>query len=209
MEEEKALEQHEIGRINYALEKERLNLRKKELEYGVDIRWRNLYRELSNARKAGDQSQVEVLTTQLQRLESNGLRPPEAYFQQLKKFADSSLILEAEFAKTMDEIASLEKQMSRYELELKTAGGSVERLELAEVVRIFPANQLSFFEQLGVYLSRWWEFLSDEPREANSEGGVFPAIFGTMAMTLLMSLAVVPFGVLAALYLRENAKAGF
>jgi len=59
-----------------------------------------------------------------------------------------------------------------------------------------------------IYLSRWWEFLSDEPREANSEGGVFPAIFGTVAMTLIMSLAVVPFGVLAALYLREYARGG-
>ena len=63
-------------------------------------------------------------------------------------------------------------------------------------------------QSLGVYLSRWWEFLSDGPREANSEGGVFPAIWGTVAMTLIMSLLVVPFGVLAALYLREYAKAG-
>ena len=60
----------------------------------------------------------------------------------------------------------------------------------------------------GVYASRWKEFLTAEPREANSEGGVFPAIVGTVVMTLLMSLAVVPFGVLAALYLREYARAG-
>ncbi|HSX82020.1 MAG TPA: phosphate ABC transporter permease PstA, partial [Candidatus Saccharimonadia bacterium] len=53
-----------------------------------------------------------------------------------------------------------------------------------------------------------WVFLSEEPREANTEGGVFPAIFGTFVMTLLMSLAVTPFGVLAALYLREYAKQG-
>jgi phosphate transport system permease protein len=50
--------------------------------------------------------------------------------------------------------------------------------------------------------------LSDEPREANTEGGVFPAIFGTFVMTLLMSLAVAPFGVLAAVYLREYARQG-
>jgi len=59
-----------------------------------------------------------------------------------------------------------------------------------------------------VYASRWWEFLSADPREANSEGGVYPAIVGTVIMTLLMSVLVVPFGVLAALYLREYAKAG-
>jgi phosphate transport system permease protein len=50
--------------------------------------------------------------------------------------------------------------------------------------------------------------LFDEPREANSEGGVFPASFGTVLMTLIMAVLVVPFGVLAALYLREYAKPG-
>jgi phosphate transport system permease protein len=62
--------------------------------------------------------------------------------------------------------------------------------------------------KLALYLSRWKEFLFDEPRASNNEGGVFPAIFGTVVMTLVMSLAVVPFGVLAALYLREYARAG-
>ena len=53
-----------------------------------------------------------------------------------------------------------------------------------------------------------WAFLTDEPRESNTEGGIFPAIFGTVMMMFLMSLAVVPLGVLAALYLREYAKQG-
>jgi phosphate transport system permease protein len=75
-------------------------------------------------------------------------------------------------------------------------------------VRAYPANRLGLGEKTGVYMSRWAEYMLDEPREANSEGGVFPAIFGTVAMTLIMSLLVVPFGVLAALYLREYAKAG-
>jgi phosphate transport system permease protein len=79
---------------------------------------------------------------------------------------------------------------------------------VADIVRGYPANRLPVAERLRVYASRWKEFLTAEPREANSEGGVFPAIVGTVIMTLLMSLAVVPFGVLAALYLREYAKAG-
>jgi len=62
--------------------------------------------------------------------------------------------------------------------------------------------------KLGLYLSRVWEFVSDDPRESNTEGGIFPAIFGTVMMVFLMSFAVVPLGVLAALYLREYAKQG-
>jgi phosphate transport system permease protein len=53
-----------------------------------------------------------------------------------------------------------------------------------------------------------WDFLSDDPREANTEGGIFPAIFGTVLMVLLMSMLVTPFGVIAAVYLREYAKQG-
>ena len=53
-----------------------------------------------------------------------------------------------------------------------------------------------------------WSVLSTEPREANTEGGIFPAIFGTVMMVIIMSIVVVPFGVLAALYLREYARQG-
>lgn len=77
-----------------------------------------------------------------------------------------------------------------------------------EIVRMFPANRLSVPGKFRVYAARWREFLLDEPREANTEGGIFPAIWGTVVMTLIMTLAVVPFGVIAALYLREYTRSG-
>ena len=105
-------------------------------------------------------------------------------------------------------IARLRSENARHALRVRTADGTEKTIAVEEVVRAYRANALSAGERLGVYLSRWGEFVADEPREANSEGGVWPAIFGTVVMTLVMSLAVVPFGVLAALYLREYAKAG-
>ncbi len=81
-------------------------------------------------------------------------------------------------------------------------------LGLDQIVRAYPANQLTLTRKAGIYLDRWWEFLTERPREANTEGGVLPPIVGTVTMTLLMCFLVVPFGVLAALYLREYAKAG-
>lgn len=53
-----------------------------------------------------------------------------------------------------------------------------------------------------------YHFIVDDPREANTEGGIFPAIFGTFIMTLLMSALVTPVGVIGATYLREYAKQG-
>jgi len=115
---------------------------------------------------------------------------------------------EAEYARLRARIAALDAENGRYALLLATADGVERRLPLADVVRVYPANRLGAAGRLRVYLSRWGEFLSAGPREANSEGGVFPAIFGTVMMTLLMSLAVLPLGVLAALYLREYARGG-
>ncbi|MGP1309213.1 MAG: phosphate ABC transporter permease PstA [Phycisphaerales bacterium] len=106
-------------------------------------------------------------------------------------------------------IDAINAENARYSIILETAQGQEKPIFVADIVRAFPPNQLSFGGKFGVYLSRWGEFLSADPREANSEGGVYPAIFGTVVMTLIMSLAVVPFGVLAALYLREYAKGGF
>lgn len=94
-------------------------------------------------------------------------------------------------------------------LVLKTVAGQTKEVPLASIVHAYPANRLSLREKFGIYAARWREFLTADPREANSEGGVFPAIFGTVTMTLLMTLGVVPFGVLAALYLREYAKNGW
>jgi len=106
------------------------------------------------------------------------------------------------------DIELLDAQNARYEMVMKTADGREATLPLADIVRAYPANRLSLREKFEVYFSRWWEFLSADPREANSEGGVWPAIVGTVIMTLIMSVLVVPFGILAALYLREYAKTG-
>lgn len=91
---------------------------------------------------------------------------------------------------------------------LVEVGGTEKTLPLSAIVRFYPANDLSLAEAAEIYLARWGEFLTDEPREANTEGGVLPAIFGTVTMTLLMVLLVAPIGVITALYLREYAKQG-
>lgn len=93
-------------------------------------------------------------------------------------------------------------------LRLRISDGTSHDIALADIVRAYPANQLGFGAKLALYFDRWGEFLTAEPREANSEGGVWPALFGTVVMTLGMTILVVPFGVMAALYLREYAQAG-
>jgi len=123
--------------------------------------------------------------------------------------------IEQELASLKTEYASLEEKLSqtmeeasRAKLTLRTAGGDEKELALLDVYRLYAANQLGTASRARIYASRLWEFLSGDPRESNTEGGIFPAIFGTVMMVLIMSIVAVPFGVLAALYLREYARQG-
>jgi phosphate transport system permease protein len=116
--------------------------------------------------------------------------------------------LQAEYDRHSTEVQAIRARDEQYRVTFTEIGGEQIDIPLSSIVRFFPANDLSFAEKLGIYFSRWWEYISDEPREANTEGGVFPAIFGTFAMTLIMVVFVAPFGVITALYLREYARQG-
>ncbi|RMH12147.1 MAG: ABC transporter permease subunit [Planctomycetota bacterium] len=83
-----------------------------------------------------------------------------------------------------------------------------EPMMLSQVVRVVEANRLGTRGKLGVYFDRWWEYLSTPPRDGTSAGGVFPVIVGTVTLTILLTISVVPLGVIAALYLREYARQG-
>jgi len=86
--------------------------------------------------------------------------------------------------------------------------GKEKELPLGQVVDVYFPNAMSILAKSGQYAAKVWEFVSDDPRESNTEGGVFPAIFGTVMMVFIMSLLVTPLGVLAAFYLREYARQG-
>lgn len=118
----------------------------------------------------------------------------------------------------LERIATLEREDERYRLEVvEPATGRFaparqiepdNPMRLSQIVRLVDANAMDVPGKVGVYLSRWWEFLAHSPREANTEGGVFPVIVGTVMLTLLLTFTVTPLGVIAALYLREYAPQG-
>jgi len=123
-----------------------------------------------------------------------------------------------EYDRVLEEIQVIEREDSRVRFVVNEVTNGrfapisqteiTEPMRLSQVVRMVPANRLSFGQRLGVYFSRWWEYLSTGPREANTEGGVFPVIVGTVLLTLMLTIFVTPLGVIAALYLREYATQG-
>ncbi|WP_298439865.1 phosphate ABC transporter permease PstA [uncultured Ferrimonas sp.] len=160
-----ALQRDDIGRINFQLEKLRLQQRKQVLD-GTD----------SAAALAQIEQQQQALQRQYQQQE-----------QQLLQYRQLA---------------------TRDQLLVQDMRGEQVVIPLAQVVQVHFPNRMSWYQKLNHWLHGVWRFVSEEPREANTEGGVYPAIFGTVFMVLLMAVIVTPFGVLAAVYLHEYAGKG-
>ncbi|MFH1114505.1 MAG: phosphate ABC transporter permease PstA [Pseudomonadota bacterium] len=187
---------------------ESLNWDKLRLQHKQAERRRKKIKEIERDRMGAINHSLERNRLRLKKIGMNHGTHGAAYL----KAQQDAKAGEEELRSLHDELsreASILKELdARFTITPSDVGGREIKLKISDMVRFYRANSLTFAEKLGIYLSRWWEFLTDEPREANTEGGVMPAIFGTLCMTVLMSLAVAPFGVIAALYLREYAKQG-
>jgi phosphate transport system permease protein len=134
---------------------------------------------------------------------------PEA--ERARRKAEIEQRLAADEARYETLAARLTQMRNRFQAEtlvMRTANGETKEMPVGTVVRALRPNDMGAFSKLRLYGSRFWEFVSADPRESNTEGGIFPAIFGTVMMVFMMSFAVAPLGVLAALYLREYARQG-
>ena len=116
--------------------------------------------------------------------------------------------LQAEFDPLAAQAGALRAQQIAHTLEYRVISGDERSLPVGHIVYFYYPNRINTIERARVFVHQLWDFLSGFPREANTEGGIFPAIFGTFVMTLIMSVAVMPFGVMAAIYLREYARQG-
>ena len=128
--------------------------------------------------------------------------------QDLKRVRERIRELQTAYDPLAAQALALREQQSDHRLLFRLATGEERSQAMGEFVHHFWPNRMSVFKKIGQFLHHVKEFLIAYPREATTEGGIFPSIFGTVVMTLLMSLAVTPFGVLAAIYLREYAKQG-
>jgi len=143
------------------------------------------------------------------RLKIKGLKLSEAENKEkLLELQEGIKVEEEKFKIEEQELSNLYTKLDKYTVKVDTVDGREKEFSAGAIVRAYRPNSMNSFSKVKLYLSKFWEFLSEDPREANTEGGVFPAIFGTVIMVLIMSVVVLPFGVLAALYLREYAKQG-
>ena len=150
---------------------------------------------------------IERIRLDQRRLQLDGRTPendPAAYAELDQRRKEQ----EAAYQGLRGELDLIKAELARDTVRVRTVDGSEVTLPLAKILDAYRPNAMNLLQKTGYFFHRLWKFVSEEPREANTEGGIFPAIFGTVLMVLLMSVVVMPFGVLAALYLREYARQG-
>ena len=116
--------------------------------------------------------------------------------------------LDVKYQGVRKKLATLLTQINRDSAKFEIMDGRQVEISLANIMSVLQPNTMTVFDKLSQYAHNFKNFILEDPREANTEGGVFPAIFGTVMMVILMSILVTPMGVIAALYLREYAKQG-
>jgi len=121
------------------------------------------------------------------------------YNAQSKQFSQQLSAAEAKLDDLRDKLA-------KQGLIAEDMTGQQVLIPLSHILDMWYPNQMSLFDKVTQWAKEMWKFLSSSPRESNSEGGVFPAMFGTVLLVLIMSVIVMPLGVVAAIYIHEYAK---
>lgn len=164
--------------------------------------------ELEKGRIGGISRELKELESEARRVKRELAGEPAAMEAKLKEIEAQRMAKEAPTAQLMAEAAKRREQLQATKFVYRIADGTEHRIPVGDIVHFHFPNEMGYFSKLGHFFHSVWAFLSQDPREANTEGGIFPAIFGTFVMTIIMSLLVTPLGVIAAIYLREYAHQG-
>jgi len=148
--------------------------------------------------------QLEMLRMERKKLVLERAETPEA----LAELSVEEARLTSQFNVYMAQLQTLNEAIKRDSARFQVMDAQVVELPLEEIIGGLKPNQMNVIEKTGRYVVAFWRFLTEDPREANTEGGVFPAIFGTIMMVIIMSIIVTPVGIVAAVYLREYASQG-
>jgi len=147
---------------------------------------------------------MERLRLEQRELQLDGVTDPAPYAE----IERQRQALESEYGELERELVALNETIRRDAVIMETSAGQEVELPFYTIIDAWKPNAMNIGQRLAHYFVKAWSFITDDPREANTEGGIFPAIFGTILMVLLMTVVVTPFGVVAGVYLKEYAKQG-
>ena len=165
---------------------------------------RDEIRDLEKSRIGSVNYRLERLRLKKRGLEIKG-RDDAASLAEIER---DRALLQKEYETLEQELGELYTRLRSDAVIVTTVDGQELEFPMSAIVDAYRPNQMNLVGKLGHFFHNAWKFIADDPREANTEGGIFPAIFGTVLMVLLMSVFVTPLGVVAAVYLKEYARQG-
>ncbi|GMQ45583.1 phosphate ABC transporter permease PstA [Vibrio sp. 10N] len=157
---------------------------------------------ITERRLKGLNHQLEALRLKQRRDSLNGVLTEELTL----RYQQQNAIIREQLSQTDIELDELRAELASKTLVVEDMRGKRLEIGLNRVMDFWYPNQMGYGDKLSHWGHQVWKFLSDDPRESNSEGGVFPAIFGTVLLVIIMSVMVMPLGVLVAVYLHEYAE---
>lgn len=158
---------------------------------------------IEHQRLASLNQRLEALGERLEKAHDRGVSASE---REALEAAHASL--RETFEATTQNLIELRSAQASGTFTYRLADGREVVAPLGNFLTIQRPNAMSLPAKAVTFIANVWRFLTEPPREANTAGGIFPAIVGTFLLTVLMSAAVMPMGVLAALYLSEYARQG-
>ncbi|MFC0225166.1 phosphate ABC transporter permease PstA [Serratia aquatilis] len=155
--------------------------------------------------QSGDMAQINEQFEDLRLREKRLLRDNELDARWQAAIRAERIELQRQYQELATKLKGLERDSQRDALLLRDMHGQIHTIPLSQVRDAWYPNAMGTGQKLLHWGDQIKKFMTESPREANTEGGVFPAIFGTVLMVILMSIIVMPFGVIAAIYLHEYA----
>ena len=146
-------------------------------------------------------NELEMLAQRQRRLQQENQYNAQA--QSIHQ-ADSAE-LQRQFALKAQQLSELTSESNSTVLILRDAQGQQHRIPMNQILSAWYPNAMTYGEKWLQFGWQVWHFVSGTQGDAVGEGGVFPAIFGTVLMVLLMSVVVMPLGVIVAIWLHEYA----
>ncbi|MBT8074519.1 MAG: phosphate ABC transporter permease PstA [Xanthomonadales bacterium] len=165
---------------------------------------RDEIRELEKNRIGSVNYRLERLRLKQRGLELKGKLDAE----NLADIESDRALLQEEYRGLEQELVDLYSKLQLGAVVVTTGDGKELELPMSTIVDAHRPNQMGLAGKIGHFFHNCWKFVTEDPREANTEGGIFPSIFGTVLLVLLMSVFVTPLGVVAAVYLKEYARQG-
>ncbi|UUE37604.1 phosphate ABC transporter permease PstA [Pectobacterium aroidearum] len=125
--------------------------------------------------------------------------------QALARLQAERIELQRRFDELSRQLTALNLDINRDTVQLRDANGSVHLIPLRDIEQAWYPNAMDLWAKVRHWGNQAKYMLARYSPDSNSAGHLFPAIFGTVLMVVLMSIVVMPLGVIAAVYLHEYA----